>query len=68
MCCYCNIIVWVENGDEFWWVKNDVGSVLVLMECILYYNMIDFLVFYWVGILGNEVDFLVEEMFYMFIG
>ena len=66
--CHCNIIAWAENWDELRRVKNDVGSVLALMECTPHYNTTDLPALYWAGIPGNEADFPAEETFYTFTG
>lgn len=66
--CHCNIIAWVENGDELRRVKNDVGSALALMECTPHHNTTDLPALYWAGIPGNEADFPAEETFYTFTG
>lgn len=66
--CHCNIVAWAENGDELRRVKNDVGSVLALMECTPHHNTTDLPALYWAGIPGNEADFPAEETFYTFTG
>lgn len=60
-------MVWSDDWDELKYIKNDVGLQFVFMECKLCYNIIDMLILFWVGIFGNQVDFLVEESFYIFI-
>mgnify|MGYP000879511788 CR=1 FL=1 len=62
-----NVMAWSDDAEELKHIKNDVGSQLASMECVLRHNTIDCPTLYWAAMPGNAADFPAEESFYTFI-
>jgi len=62
-----NVMAWSDDAEELRRIRNDVGSLLALMECRPRHNTVDAATLYWAGMPGNAGDFPAEESFYTFV-